>query len=152
METEQYQDELVNNNTMEGALALPSAGNENLPMLPPASEPETQWERWGRKTSEFLEQLPDYVGRFFQQYKQALITLGLILSAIVTVKVIFALLDAIHGIPLLSLSFELIGIGYVTWFVYRYLIKTSTRQELAAEIKGIKQQMVGEKATEPLNQ
>jgi hypothetical protein len=37
----------------------------------------------------------------------------------------------------------LIGIGYSAWFVNRYLLKASNRQELAQEIQGLKQQVVG---------
>lgn len=147
METELHQTESVDTTPTQSVLALKSVGTENLPLLPPASEPETQWESWGRHASEFLAQLPEYVSSIFQQYKQALVTVALILSAIVTVKVVLALLSAINGIPLLSPTFELIGISYVTWVISRYLIKASTRQELAAEIQAFKQQIVGEEST-----
>jgi hypothetical protein len=147
METELHQNELVDTTPTQGVLAFKSAGTENLLLLPPASEPETQWKRWGRKASQFLAQLPEYVSSFFQQYKQPLLTVALILSAIVTVKVVLALLSAINEIPLLSPTFELVGISYVTWVIFRYLIKASTRQELAAEIQAFKQQFVGEKGS-----
>jgi len=147
METELHQNELVDTTSVQGVLALKSAGTENLPLLPPASEPETQWERWSRKASQFLDQLPEYISSFFQQYKPALLTVALILSAIVTVKVVVALLIAVNEIPLLSPTFELIGISYVTWLIFRYLIKASTRQELATEIQALKQQIVGEEVS-----
>ncbi|WP_243903127.1 CAAD domain-containing protein, partial [Aetokthonos hydrillicola] len=47
-------------------------------------------------------------------------------------------------IPLVAPTFELIGIGYSVWFVYRYLLKASTRQELTDEIAGLKTQVVGD--------
>ena len=48
-----------------------------------------------------------------------------------------------NDIPLVSPTFELIGIGYSVWFVYRYLLKASTRQELTHEISTLKTQVVG---------
>lgn len=144
METQQQQLESLNTTSPEGTLALESPANKNLPKLPPASKSETQWQQVSRKTSEFLEQLPEYVGNFFENYKQPLTTIALILVAIVTVKIVLAVLAAINDIPLLSPLFELIGISYSTWFVFRYLLKSSTREELSQEIQSLKQQIVGD--------
>ncbi len=77
----------------------------------------------------FLTHFFDYLGSFFNTYKQSIISLGLILAAIVTLRVVLAVIDALNDIPLLESTFKLIGIGYSTWFVYRYLLKTQTRQE-----------------------
>lgn len=148
METEQQQLEFTNSNSADATVALPSADNQNLPKLPPANQSNEQWRQVGRQVAEVLEQLPDYLGRFFSQYKQPLLTLILILSAIVTLKVVLAILGAINSIPLLSPIFELIGIGYTTWFVSRYLLKASTRQELAYEIRDLQHQIVGEEYSE----
>ncbi|MEA5502593.1 CAAD domain-containing protein [Halotia wernerae UHCC 0503] len=144
METEQQRLESVNAMSTEGMLALQSAENENLPKLPPAKEPISQWRQIGRKTSDFLTQLPEYFRRFFQNYKQPLIIIVLTVAAIVTGKVLLAMIGAINEIPLLASVFEVIGLGYVTWFVFRYLVKSSTRQELAKEIEFLKQQIVGD--------
>jgi hypothetical protein len=143
METEQQQRESINTSLSQGALALEGV-DTNLPMLPPASEPESQWQEISRQFSQFLDKLPEYLGRFFQDYKQPLITVALILAAIVTAKLVLALLDAINDIPLLSPLFELVGIGYTSWFISRYLLKASTRQELTDEIQSLKNQFVGE--------
>jgi hypothetical protein len=91
----------------------------------------------------YLAKLPDYLGDFFSTYQKPLITLGLIVGAFVTVKVTLAVLDALDDIPLLSPFFELVGIGYSGWFVYRYLLRASNRKELAEEINGLKNQVVG---------
>ncbi|MBH8577309.1 CAAD domain-containing protein [Nostocaceae cyanobacterium CENA369] len=143
MEAQQQQFDSPNTSPPEALLALESADNQNLPKLPPAKEPETQWQRISRIISDFLEQLPEYLGNFFETNKQSLITVALIFTAIVTVRVVLALLDVINDIPLFSPIFELIGISYTTWFVFRYLLKSSTRQELAAEIQLLKQQITG---------
>lgn len=91
----------------------------------------------------YLAKLPDYLGDFFSTYQKPLITVGLIVGAFVTVKVTLAVLDALDDIPLLSPFFELVGIGYSGWFVYRYLLRASNRKELADEINGLKNQVVG---------
>jgi hypothetical protein len=61
----------------------------------------------------------------------------------VTLRVLLALIDAINDIPLLSPIFEVIGISYSTWFIFRYLVKSSTRQELLTEISSLKNQFFG---------
>ena len=114
-----------------------------LVKLPPAPESEEQWQRVGSQISDFLAQLPDYIGKFFNDFKQPITSVALIFASIITVKVVLAVLDALNDIPLLSPTFELVGIGYSVWFVNRYLLKASTRQELGEEIDTLKGQVIG---------
>ena len=83
----------------------------------------------------FLTQLPDYLVSLFNRYKQLIISIALFLAAIIAVKIVLAVMSALNDIPLVSLTLELVGIGYSVWFVNRYLLKTSTRQELFQEIE-----------------
>ncbi|MEH2176229.1 CAAD domain-containing protein [Nostoc sp.] len=144
METEQQQRESIDASLSQGTLALEGTDTANLPKLPPAPEPESQLQQISRQISQFLEQLPQYLSEFFRDYKQPLITVALILAAIVTARVVLTVLAAINDIPLLSPLFELVGISYTSWFVFRYLLKASTRQELADEIQLLKNQFIGE--------
>ncbi len=80
-------------------------------------------------TFNFLAHIFDYIGSFFNTYKQSIISLVLIGAAFVTLRVVLAVIDALNDIPLLESTFKLIGIGYSIWFTYRYLLKTQTRQE-----------------------
>ena len=114
-----------------------------LAKLPPAPQSEEQWQRVGSQISDFLAQLPDYIGKFFNDYKQPITSVALILASIITVKVVLAVLTALNDVPLLSPTFELVGIGYSVWFVNRYLLKASTRQELGEEIDTLKGQVIG---------
>ncbi|RUT09794.1 hypothetical protein DSM106972_002890 [Dulcicalothrix desertica PCC 7102] len=107
------------------------------------SPSQDEWLKYGEQVSSFLATLPEYAGTIFNKYKQPLTVLGLIVAAIVTLKVVLAVLDALNDIPLVAPTFELIGIGYSAWFVYRYLLKASSRQELTSEITTIKKQVVG---------
>jgi len=116
--------------------------------LQPPVQSQDQWLKYGEQISSFLASLPEYVGSFFNQYKQPLVSVGLIVGAIVTVKVLLAILDSLNDIPLVAPTFELIGIGYSAWFVYRYLLKASTRKELTTEITTLKSQVVGKHAPE----
>jgi len=111
------------------------------PANPPASD--QPWQEWIELVSEFLAKLPDYVGKFFSDYRQPLVSISLILAGIITVKLTLALLSAINDVPLLAPMFELIGIGYTGWFVYRYLLQSKTRQELLAEFTSLKSSVLG---------
>lgn len=109
---------------------------------------QEQWQKYGEQISAFLATLPEYLGSFFNQYKRPLVSIGLIVTAIVSVKVLLAVLDSLNDIPLVAPTFELIGIGYSVWFVYRYLLKASSRKELTSEITTLKSQVVGKNAPE----
>lgn len=136
----EMQPEYVNTTSSE-VIAPPGSGP--IVKLPPADESEEQWRRVGTQISDFLAELPDYLGNFFNEYKQPIISVGLIFGSIIAVKVVLAVLAALNDIPLLSPTFELVGIGYSVWFINRYLLKASSRQELGQELQGLKGQVVG---------
>ena len=122
----------------------PSGLKTDLPgMLSKPSGTEPAWQEWIDIGVDFLSKLPDEVGVFFADYKRPLLTALLIVSGIVTVYITLAVLDAIDDIPLLAPLLELVGLAYTTWFVYRYLLKASTRSELLAEFDAFKSQVVG---------
>ncbi|YAF96051.1 MAG: CAAD domain-containing protein [Nodularia sp. CChRGM 3473] len=146
MEIQQQQLEAADVISPEGILPSVSVETENLPKLPPAKEAEAQWRRVVNQVSYFLERLPEYLSEFLQKNQRPLINIALILSTVIAVKIVLAVLDAINDIPLLSPTFELIGIGYFTWFSLRYLIKAETRQELTENIRSLKQQIMDDEA------
>lgn len=102
-----------------------------------------QWQEIVDKVSAFLGELPEYLSGFFGEYKQPIVTIGLIVAAIISVKLTLAVLGALNDIPLLSPLLELIGLGYSAWFVYRYLWKASSRKELADDFNALKEQVLG---------
>lgn len=93
--------------------------------------------------SKFLSQIFDYIKEFIDANQKSLVNLLLIFLGIIAVKVTLAVISAINDIPLLAPTFELIGLGYTGWFVYRYLLTKSTRQELVQEFESLKTQVVG---------
>ena len=71
---------------------------------------------------EVLGKIPQMTGEFFEDNKQPLISLGIIL---------------------LAPTLQLIGMGYTAWFIWRYLWKAEKRQELASEFGALKEQIFG---------
>ncbi|MCC5646017.1 CAAD domain-containing protein [Nostoc sp. CHAB 5824] len=132
----------------ENTVAEINSQTGTITKLQPPAQSQDEWLKYGEQISSFLATLPEYLGSFFNQYKQPLVTVGLIVGAIVGVKVLLAILDALNDIPLVAPTFELIGIGYSAWFVYRYLLKASTRKELTSEITTLKSQVVGKQIPE----
>lgn len=109
---------------------------------PDIPSPDT-WQKWGAQVSELLAELPDYIGKFFTDNKRPILSVGLIFAGFITLRLALSVLDAINSIPLLAPTCELVGIGYTVWFVYRYLLQASTRQELSEEIESFKGQILG---------
>lgn len=127
-----------------------SSLNDDIPGVMTASKitsnDEPAWKEWLDFIVDFLGKMPEELGSLFSDYKKPLTTFSLILTAGITVYVTLSVLDAIDNIPLLSPILELVGLGYTAWFVTRYLLKASTREELFAEFNGLKQQVLGNKA------
>jgi hypothetical protein len=119
------------------------SGDPIVTARPDSNTSSDQWRKIGEQISAFLSELPEYLGQFFSEYQRPLITVGLIVGSFVALKVTLAILDAINDIPLLAPVFELVGIGYTAWFVYRYLLRASNRAELVDEFNGLKRQLFG---------
>lgn len=84
----------------------------------------------------FLSNMFGILKNFFNRYREAITSILIILGAIVSLRVVLAVMDALNDIPLLEPTFQLIGIGYSAWFISRYLLKPSTRQELSQKWQG----------------
>ncbi|MGP1382102.1 MAG: CAAD domain-containing protein [Thainema sp.] len=149
-------DELKQENTREYAVETPDGEVHDIEMQVNAEKPgaitpsksisagsSVQMKEVGDKINQLARDLPQYFSEFFSEYKRPLTYAGLILGAIVALKLTFALLDAVDDIPLLAPAFELVGFGYSIWFVYRYLLKASSRQELSEDFNALKDQVLG---------
>jgi len=126
---------IVNNNEEQGNLTSYSS-----------SETNEQWKETTGKVSTFLANLPDYLSEFFGEYRRPIITVGLVIASIIAVKLLLAIIGAINDIPLLSPLFELVGISYSAWFIYRYMLKESTRKELGEGFGALKEQILGDRS------
>lgn len=120
--------------------------NEDPGSLTQVSTPSAdQFKQIGERISEFLADLPEYLTDFFGEYKRPIVTVSLVIGALIAVKLLLAILDAINDIPLLSPLFELIGMGYSAWFIYRYVWRAENRQELATDFNALKEQVLGKR-------
>ncbi|MGC8452443.1 MAG: CAAD domain-containing protein [Cylindrospermopsis raciborskii] len=144
MEVEMQEPQYTETKTKETPIPDLSDQTGSITKLQSPPKSQEQWLKYGQEVSNFLGTLPEYLVGLFDKYKQPILTLGLIVTAGVTVKVILAVLDSLNDIPLVAPTFELIGIGYSGWFVYRYLLKASTREELTSEIDTLKSQVFGQ--------
>ena len=111
-----------------------------------ADKSPSQSQQMKEQVFSFLSDLPNYINEFYQQYRSPITVVGLILASVVTLKVFLGVVDELNDIPFLEPTFELIGIGYSIWFVYRYLLKSSSRQELSQNIQVLKEQVLGRKS------
>lgn len=143
MDSELQQAEYTDAKIKEGIKALEASEPGTLAMLPPATETEEELQQFGGQISTFLAELPEYLGRFVNEYKLPVISFALLVVTVTLLRIILAVLDAINDIPLLSPLLELTGIGYTIWFTFRYLLKGPTRQELGAQVDSIKKEIIG---------
>ncbi|MEM9922149.1 MAG: CAAD domain-containing protein [Cyanobacteria bacterium P01_D01_bin.50] len=146
MEAPMQEPEIVETKTSEAKVPEMNSPTGTITKIQPSTQSQEQWLKYGEQLSSFLNNFSDYAGTYFNKYKQLLIVLGTGLGALIAVRVVLSILDALNDIPLVAPTFELIGIGYSAWFVYRYLLKASTRNELTSEITTLKSQVVGKDA------
>lgn len=118
-----------------------------LTPVPVTRDSNEQWREIGEKASLFLAELPDYLSSFFGEYRKPIVIVGLALGSVIAIKLTLAILDSVNDIPLLAPTFELIGLFYSGWFVYRYLLKASNRKELADDFNSLKEQVLGNRAS-----
>ena len=97
------------------------------------------------KGVEVMSNLDKILGDFFSEYRQLIVSLGLVFGAIVSVKLTLALLSALNEIPLIEPILELVGLGYSVWFVTRFMLKSEKRQEFYAKFTDTKDQVLGKK-------
>ncbi|XP_061353496.1 protein CURVATURE THYLAKOID 1D, chloroplastic [Gastrolobium bilobum] len=64
-------------------------------------------------------------------------------GAIVAVWLTAAVIGAIDSIPLFPKLLEVVGLAYTVWFSSRYLLFKKNRDELAAKIEELKEQVLG---------
>jgi len=102
------------------------------------------WASFQVKANAFLAKALQSTGTFFEQNKQLLSILGWTLLTLLGIRVVFAALDAIDDIPLVTPVLKLIGLATVAWFIWRYLLRANNRQELAQMLNGAKAELFGD--------
>ena len=119
-----------------------------LTKMPSSEQSIDQLRQVKEKISDFLASLQEIFGEFFDEYRQFLILLVLLVTGVISLKLLLAVLGAVNEVPLLNPFFEIVGISYTAWFVYRYLWRASSRQELTQEIATLRDQVLGNKSSD----
>jgi hypothetical protein len=91
----------------------------------------------------FLSTFPDYFNGALGDYQKPLTTVGLILVAGLGVAVADGVLARLNTIPLFAPTFELIGLGFTGWVLFRYILYADTRQELLQAYDHVKERITG---------
>jgi heme A synthase len=104
---------------------------------------EESWRSIQAQLAEFFAHATSYTTAFFKNNQQLLTTLGWVLLALLSARLLLGALDAFDDIPLVSPLLKLIGFVYVVQFVWRYLIRERNRQELLERFKRAKAEMFG---------
>ncbi len=123
--------------------SLEAAGS--LAPLASDSEGSAEFKAMLGKGVEVISNLDTILGKFFNEYRQLIVSLGLVFGAIVSVKLTLALLSALNEIPLVEPLLELVGLGYTAWFVIRFMLKSEKRQEFYAKFSDTKESVLGKK-------
>jgi valyl-tRNA synthetase len=87
-----------------------------------------------------------------QSYQKSLMTLGVLFGSFIAARLIWAVVDVVDHLLLISPLVELIGIGYSAWFVYRYLLRSQDRQDFLAVVRSLREQIAGQATSEPEQQ
>lgn len=99
---------------------------------------------WKQIVTIFAE-LPDQFNYFFQKYGQGF-TVGVsLIGVVIAFKILTTILGALHSLPLVSPTFQLIGLFYSLWFIYRNIILSDQREVLLEEIGDFTKQFKREK-------
>ncbi|WP_413164594.1 CAAD domain-containing protein [Capilliphycus salinus ALCB114379] len=96
------------------------------------------------KVVNVISDLPEAFSNFFSEYQRPLWTVVGIILIIITAKALVGVLDSVNDVPLVKSTLEIVGMGYSVWFVYRYLLRSETRQELLAKFQSWKAEFLGE--------
>ena len=105
------------------------------------------WQKTSQQVKTFVADFYGFVIEFWSDNKSLVTAIGFSLGLIVLLKILLAVLGAINDLPLLAPTFEFIGIIYVGWFTFRYLLRGSSRQELGDNINSVKSQVLGSSET-----
>jgi hypothetical protein len=145
MESQVQLPENIENNASEvTSQELVTASEPTLLETSPSnSQADEQWQRFGLRIRLFLSQLPDQIAQFYQNNKQPLTIVGILIASLIGFRILLAVLKALNGIPFLAPLLELVGTGYIVWFTNRYLLKAATRQELSHDIQNFKREILG---------
>ena len=121
---------------------LPSAVPDS-----PESATESSQELWftiQNKNQDLFEKISSKTTTFINENQQLLTALGLVFLGIISLRLLFASLNAIESIPLMTPLLKIVGAFYIGRFIWRYLIRESDRHDLMEVVKRTKAEVLGD--------
>jgi CAAD domains of cyanobacterial aminoacyl-tRNA synthetase len=122
--------------------------NQTEPMMmadDPIIEPAEAGQSIQTELTTFVENATTTITELFNNNRQLFITLGWIVLAIFSVKIVFATLGIIDDIPLVTPIIKLVGLVTIVRFAWRYLIREQNRKELIEIIDRTKVEVLGDR-------
>ncbi|XGV94472.1 MAG: CAAD domain-containing protein [Leptolyngbya sp. BL-A-14] len=108
-----------------------------------ARSADIAWAEFQANANASFQRAIQATSKFFRENRQLLSTLGWVLLTLLGIRVVFAALDAIDDLPLVTPILKLIGLTTVGWFIWRYLLRANNRQELAQMFNRTKADLFG---------
>jgi hypothetical protein len=142
---EEPSEPLVANESNVAAIA-PTPDNLAIELSETVEKSADELSDLAETSADNLAASPNYLSQIYQENRGAFLTVGLFFAALISLKLMLAIVAAVDSIPLFAPFFQAIGLGYAGWFTYRYLLKADTRQELAGEIDTLKAKVIGRSA------
>jgi len=122
----------------------PDSLSRRLPSADPSTTEEIQ--AFGVRLRFYMDELLRKVGDLYETYQKPLKLLGVFLVALLGIAISNGVLNVLNAIPLAKPVLEMVGMGYLGWFTWRYLRYADTRQELAQEYCLFKTRVIGDAA------
>ncbi|MBW4650414.1 MAG: valine--tRNA ligase [Kastovskya adunca ATA6-11-RM4] len=109
----------------------------------------TQAQQLFNQGASLLSRLPASLGKFFSNYQRPLLVVGLLFATLIAFRVAQGVVNGLNSLPFVAQTFQAVGLGYLLWFVYRYLLFRNNRQELKAKTQSLKEKVVGSPEPQP---
>jgi len=107
-------------------------------------EPETTVNTTADESAAALEDVLKKVQDAWEKTDDKVAISGLGVAGFVTLWAAAGLINAVDKLPLVPSLFEIVGILFSGWFVYRYLLFKPDREDLFKIIDGIKEKITGQ--------
>ncbi|MEO0969995.1 MAG: CAAD domain-containing protein [Cyanobacteria bacterium J06639_18] len=149
MEDLSQQPETADTAAQEDTSIVEASGTSDLvtQSVDSSSEPKSDSKRQfiAKNLVDFLGEIPTRIGETYKKFQTPIVSIVLIVTVAILVKILVAVFSALNEIPLVEPILELIGGCYVVWFAFRYLLKGSTREELRLQINTLVEQFLNKK-------
>ncbi|NCJ06244.1 valine--tRNA ligase [Synechococcales cyanobacterium C] len=116
--------------------------------LPPADAPSPAPEL-GKAALKLLADWPTLLPQFFSRYQAFFVLALLLFVVIVGVEISGAVIHTLNRIPLVGAGLELLGLFYLTQFIYQNLLWSDRRQAFGRSLKQRQRRMVQQIRTTP---